>query len=124
VSVWVGIIGDLMLWTMFLLNGLIAAERTEFDRGSRTMRRQSAFGRGWTDRLDHVSAVQVGRAMNFRGTPQIRVSLLRGSPPDYSDPQPQVVAIYGLPGEHDEMEARKWGERLARFLNLPLKLDL
>ena len=124
VSVWVGIVGDLTLWSMFVLHGLTAAVRTEFDRGSRTMRRRSPFGRSWTDRLDPFTAVQVGRAMSVRGTPQLRVSLMRGDPPHYSDVSGLVVAVYALPGEYDEKEARKWGDRLARFLNLPLKLDL
>jgi hypothetical protein len=124
VSVWVGIVGDLMLWSLFAFQGLADAERTEFDRRSRTMRKKSALGRRWTDRLDHFTAVGVGRATSFRGSPQIRVSLMRGDPPHYSDIPGYLLAIYAFPGESDEKEAREWGGRLARFLQLPLELSL
>jgi len=124
VSVWIGIVGGLMLWSMFLLHGLVETERTEFDRGSRTMRQRSAFGRIWTDRLDHFTTVRLARAISFRGSPQIRVSLMRGDPPGSSALPGHVVAIYAFPGEYDEREARRWSDRLARFLGLPLKVDL
>jgi hypothetical protein len=35
-----------------------------------------------------------------------------------------TVAAYASPGEADENEAREWGGRLARFLDLPLRLQL
>ena len=35
-----------------------------------------------------------------------------------------LVAIYPFPSEADENEAREWGDRLARFLDLPLRLEL
>src|SRR3954469_2291924 len=83
VSVRVGIVGDLALWSLFAWQGLSIAERTEFDRRSKTMRKRSALGRTWTERLYPFTAVQVDRATSLQGYPRIRVSLTRGDPPDY-----------------------------------------
>jgi hypothetical protein len=123
ISVWVGVVGGLMLWSLFALQALADAERTEFDRRSKTVRKQSVLGCRWTDRLDHFTAVRVWRATTLR-SPQIRVSLIRGDPPQYSDIPGHVLAVYASPGESDEKEAREWSDRLARFLQLPLQIDL
>ena len=110
------------LWTVFVLEAMTTATRVEFDRRSKTLRQRNVLGLKSTDRLDRFARVQVVRAMSFRGSPQIRVNLKRDD--GYSDASQYLVAIYGWPGEAGEKAAREWGERLARFLTIPLEVDL
>lgn len=124
VSVWIAVVGDLMLWFLVGFQALADVDRVEFDRRSRTMRQRSALGLKWTDPLDRFENVYVVREMGGRGSMRIRVSLTRAGVVRYSESPDFVVALYGLPGKDDEKEAREWGGRLARFLQLPLKLDL
>jgi hypothetical protein len=124
VSVWVGVLGDLMLWSLFGFQALADVERVEFDRGSRTMRQRSTLGLKWTDRLDRFAGVRVIRATSGRGHLQIRVTLKRAGVVRFSESPEYLVAVYGFPGEGDEKEAREWGDRLAQFLHLPLEVEL
>jgi hypothetical protein len=120
----VGILGNLVLWSIFGLQLLSYVEREEFDRRSRTMRQRGLFGRSWTESFDRFAGIQVVRGYSGRGSPQIRVSVERCQvlgkrlAPEY------VVAIYPFPTAADESEAREWGDRLARFVELPLRLEL
>lgn len=124
VSVWIGVVGGLMLWFLFGIQALADVDRVEFDRRSRTMRQRSALGLKWTDPLDRFESVYVVREMGGRGYMRIRVSLTRAGVVRYSESPDFVVALYGFPGKDDEKEAREWGDRLARFLQLPLQIDL
>src|SRR5437762_7245422 len=124
VSMWIGVVGGLMLWLLFGFQALADVDRVEFDRSTGTMRQRSALGLKWTDPLDRFERVYVGRAMSGRGHIRIRVSLTRAGKVRYSESPDYVVALYGFPGEAAEQDAREWGNRLARFLNLPLELNL
>jgi hypothetical protein len=124
VSGWIGVVGGLMLWFLFGIQALAGVDRVEFDRRSRTMRQRSALGLKWTDPLDRFESVYVVREMGGRGYMRIRVSLTRAGVVRYSESPDFVVALYGSTGKDDEKEAREWGDRLARFLQLPLQIDL
>jgi hypothetical protein len=124
ISAWVGVVGGLMLWFLFGFQALADVDRVEFDRSTRTMRQRSALGLKWTDPLDRFESVYVVREMSGRGYFRIRVSLTRAGKVPYSESPDYVVALYAWTGETAEKDAREWGNRLAQFLNLPLKLDL
>jgi hypothetical protein len=77
-----------------------------------------------TDPLDRFACVEVVRERGARGWVRIRVSLQRAGTVRLSESPDYVVELYGSAGEAAEQEAREWGDRLARFLQLPLKVDL
>jgi hypothetical protein len=124
ISLWVGVVGSLMLWSLMGFQALADVDRVEFDRRSKTMRQRSALGLKWTDPLDRFACVEVVRRRGPRGWVQIRVSLRRAGEVRLSESPDYVVALYGSSGEAARQEAREWGDRLARFLQLPLKVDL
>lgn len=123
ISSWLGAVGGLMFWSLLGFQALADVDRVEFDRLSRTMRQRSALGLRWTDPLDRFACVEVVREPGARGWMRIRVSLQRAGTVRLSESPDYVVALYGA-GQAAEQEAREWGDRLARFLQLPLKVDL
>jgi len=123
-SSWLGAVGGLMFWSLLGFQALAGVDRVEFDRLSRTMRQRSALGLRWTDPLDRFACVEVVRERSPRGSARIRVSLQRAGTVRLSESPDYVVALYGFAGKTDEQEAREWGDRLARFLQLPLKVSL
>jgi hypothetical protein len=118
------IFGNLLLWFVFGLELLSYVQREEFDRRRKIIRQRGVLGLKWTEPFDRFASVHVARSRSVRGTPQIRVNLTRrerledGSSPEY------CVTMYHLPSEADENEAREWGDRLARFLDLPVRIEL
>ncbi len=121
---WVAVTAWLMLWTAFGVNAMSNIVRVEFDRRSGSVRQRNALGLKWTDRLEGFASVQVVRATSARGYPQIRVNLKRADARGRLESCYYLVAIYGLVGDAEKNEARQWGDRLARFLHLPLHVDL
>ena len=125
VAAWpVGVLGAVMLWFFFGLHLLSFVQREEFDRRRKVMRRQGVLGLRWTEPLDRFTSVYVVRGYSKRGVPQIRVDLMRGEPLEKGTGPEYSVAVYPLAGEANENRAREWGDRLARFLDLPLRLQL
>jgi hypothetical protein len=120
----IGVVGNLLWWFFFGLQALSNIQRVEFDRRTRMMRQRNMLGLKWTEPLDRLAAVRVVRGRTLRGTPRIFVNLTRSEPLDKGSSPEYVVAVYFFPSEADEREAREWGDRLARFLHLPLRLEL
>jgi len=120
----VGALGTLMLWSIFGLAFLSSVQREEFDRRKKIMRRRGVLGLKWTEPLDRFACVHVVRGYSRRGWPQIRVNLRRGERLEKGTGPEYLVAVYPFPKEADENKAREWGDRLARFLDLPLRLEL
>jgi hypothetical protein len=119
----VGVLGSLLLWFVFALELLSFVQSEEFDRRRKVMRRRGVLGLGWIEPLDRFACVDVVRGYSKRGLPQIRVNLERVGLEKGAGPE-CLVALYPFPSEADENEAREWGDRLARFLDLPLRLQL
>jgi hypothetical protein len=120
----IGVLGNLMLWFMVGLGLLSSVERVECDRRAGIMRQRDAFGRQWTTPLKEFAGVHVLRARSGRGNRQIRVNLqIRERLGEAWSPE-CVVAVYWSPDAADEQNARKWGDRLAKFLDLPVRIDL
>ena len=125
VSSWlVGILGALMLWALLGLDYLSSVKRHEFDRQGNVLRRQGVHGLEWVEPLDHFTGVQVIRRRNARGWLQIRVNLRRGEEFRKGTTPECSIAVYPGSSEASQNEAREWGERLARFLNVPLQVEL
>src|SRR5260221_5051704 len=119
-----GVLGNLMLWFMVGVGFLTSVQRVEFDRRIGTMRQRDAFGREWTSPLKGFAGVHVLRARSGGGKRQIRVNLEVRERLGRTGSPECGVAVYWLPNDADEQEARKWGDRLARFLDLPVRIDL
>jgi hypothetical protein len=120
----VGILGNLILWSICGLQLLMYVEREEFDRGTRTLRQRGLLGLKWTEPLDRFASIHVVRGYTRRGSRVIRVNLARRQAPGKGRSPEYVVAVYSFPSAANEKEAREWGDRLARFLELPLRLEL
>jgi hypothetical protein len=125
VSTWsVGILGNLMLWGFTGLGYLSSVQRDEFDRQGKVLRRQGVHGLKWTEPLDHFTCVQVVRGRNSLGWSRICVSLVRGERFQRGTTPECSIALYPFLSEAEQNEAREWGERLARFLDVPLHVHL
>ena len=120
----IGVLGNLMLWFIVGLEVLSFVQSVEFDRRTGIMRQRGAFGRQWTRPLDGFAGVHVLRARSGRGNRQIRVNLKVRERLGKAGSPECVVAVYPFPNDADEQDARTWGDRLARFLDLPVRIDL
>jgi hypothetical protein len=124
VSTWlVGLLGNVMLWFFVALEFLSFIRREEFDRRTNIMRRQGVLGLEWTEPLNRFAYVRVFRGFTGRGTRKTCVNLGRREPRETAMMPEYTVAVYFYPSEGDEKEARQWGQRLALFLNLPLRSE-
>ena len=121
-STWrVGVLANLVLWLFLGLGFLSFVRREEFDRRNNVMRREGLLGRKWTEPLDRFAYVRVFRRRSARGSAHVCVSLGRGEPREKGMRPEYEVAVYPFPTEADANEAQEWGQRLARFLNLPFR---
>jgi hypothetical protein len=123
-SGWLTVAACLMCTTLFGLGAMDIIARVEFDRRSGTMRQRNVLGLKWTDRIDRYASVQVVRTRGGLGYRRIEVNLKRAGVVRYSETPKYVVAMYGFNDDATATQAREWGERLARFLKIPLDVDL